>query len=231
MRHLTPIVLRPPRRRRAARPRLRERRAAVRMSVHHDTGCARRMPQHTATATADEPGLDVWLGRVADGDQRAFESLYRASASRLLGICIRVLHDRDEAEDALQDVYVRIWRKAAQFDPARAAATTWLATIARNTAIDRLRARPQHQLAPVELIEAMPDGGDTPLESTERAGDRSRLETCFDTLEPRRRRLIRAAFFDGATYEELAQRAGSPLGSVKSWIRRGLLQLRACLEP
>lgn len=171
------------------------------------------------------------MGRVAEGDQRAFESLYRASASRLLGICIRVLHDRSEAEDALQDVYVRIWRKAAQFDPGRAAAATWLATIARNTAIDRLRARPQHQFAPVELIEAMPDGGDTPLESSERAGDRSRLDTCFDTLEPRRRSLIRAAFFDGSTYEELAQRMGSPLGSVKSWIRRGLLQLRACLEP
>jgi len=189
------------------------------------------MPQLEASATADAPGLDVWLAQVADGDRGAFESLYRASASRLLGVCIRVLHDRDEAEDALQDVYVRIWRKAAQFDPARAAATTWLATIARNTAIDRLRARPQVQLAPAELIEAMPDGGDTPLESTERAGDRSRLDTCFDTLEPRRRQLIRAAFFDGATYEELAQRVGSPLGSVKSWIRRGLLQLRACLEP
>jgi len=189
------------------------------------------MPQHDATATATEPGLDSWLAQIADGNQSAFESLYRASASRLLGVCIRVLHDREEAEDALQDVYVRIWRKAAQFDPARAAAATWLATIARNTAIDRLRARPHHQLAPIELIEAVPDDGDTPLESTERAGDRARLDTCFETLEPRRRGLIRAAFFDGATYEELAQRVGSPLGSVKSWIRRGLLQLRTCLEP
>lgn len=231
MQHLMPVCPRTGRGHRIARSRLRERRAPVRMAVHHFPGFARRMPQHDATATATEPGLDVWLAQVADGNQRAFESLYRASASRLLGVCIRVLNDREEAEDALQDVYVRIWRKAAQFDPARAAATTWLATIARNTAIDRLRARPQHQLAPVELIEAMPDDGETPLESTERAGDRSRLDTCFETLEPRRRRLIRAAFFDGATYEELAQRVGSPLGSVKSWIRRGLLQLRTCLEP
>ena len=188
------------------------------------------MPQHDATATAPGTGLDDWLARVAEGDRGAVEALYRESASRLLGICIRVLHDRDEAEDALQDVYVRIWRKAAQFDPARAGASTWLATVARNTAIDRLRARPAHALAPIELVEAMPDDGETPLESTERAGERSRLDACFDTLEPRRRRLIRAAFFDGSTYDELARRAGAPLGSVKSWIRRGLLQLRACLE-
>ncbi|MET0328108.1 MAG: sigma-70 family RNA polymerase sigma factor [Luteimonas sp.] len=188
------------------------------------------MTRHDAPAATAEPGLDLWLGRVADGDRDAFEALYRASAGRLLGICIRVLQDRQEAEDALQDVYVRVWRKATQFDASRAGAATWLATVARNTAIDRLRARPAVQLAPVDLVEAMADDGETPLESTARADDRVRLDHCFETLEPRRRRLIRAAFFDGSTYEELARRAGAPLGSVKSWIRRGLLQLRACLE-
>lgn len=188
------------------------------------------MSNHDAMSAEPGPGLDHWLGRVAEGDRDAFEALYRASAGRLLGICLRVLHDREEAEDALQDVYVRVWRKASQFDAARAGAATWLATIARNTAIDRLRARPALQLAPIEIIEAMPDHGDTPVESSERADDRARLDTCFDTLEPRRRMLIRAAFFDGSTYEELARRAGSPLGSVKSWIRRGLSQLRVCLE-
>lgn len=188
------------------------------------------MSNDDAMSAAPASGLDHWLGRVADGDRDAFEALYRASASRLLGICVRVLHDRDEAEDALQDVYVRIWRKASQFDAARAGAATWLATIARNTAIDRLRARPSLQLAPIEIIEAVPDQGETPVESSERADDRARLDTCFETLEPRRRMLIRAAFFDGSTYEELARRAGSPLGSVKSWIRRGLSQLRVCLE-
>jgi len=188
------------------------------------------MSQHEATMASTGPGLDHWLMRVAEGDRDAFEALYRASASRLLGICVRVLHDRDEAEDALQEAFVRVWRKAGQFDAARAGAATWLATVARNTAIDRIRARPNVQLAPVDLVEAMPDDADTPVEASARADDRARLDACFATLEPRRRGLIRAAFYDGSTYEELAQRAGSPLGSVKSWIRRGLLQLRVCLE-
>ncbi|WP_101927387.1 MULTISPECIES: sigma-70 family RNA polymerase sigma factor [Luteimonas] len=177
------------------------------------------------------PGLDSLLRDVAAGDQRAFESLYRSSAPRLMAICLRVLHDRGEAEDVLQEVYVRIWHKAAQFDAGKASAMTWLGTIARNRAIDRVRSRPSNvQLAPVELVDALPDDGATPAQAGEQADDNARLQACMDTLEPKRRGLIRAAFFDGSTYEELARRAGSPLGSVKSWIRRGLLQLRACLE-
>lgn len=212
----------------AAGTRLRPRALAVTMRDIVPGTRATRMT--TSDGPAASSSLDTHLARVADGDRDAFEALYRASASRLLGICLRVLHDRDEAEDALQEVYVRVWRKAGQFDAARAGASTWLATIARNTAIDRLRARPQVQLAPVEMIEAMPDDADTPLDSSARADDRARLDACFETIEPRRRQLIRAAFFDGSTYEELARRVGSPLGSVKSWIRRGLSQLRVCLE-
>lgn len=188
------------------------------------------MTPSDSPSTSAASGLDAQLSRAAEGDRDAFEAVYRASASRLFGICLRVLRDREEAEDALQEVYVRVWRKAGQFDAARAGAATWLATIARNTAIDRLRARPQAQLAPVDLVEAMPDDADTPVEASARADDHARLDACFETLEPRRRRLIRAAFFDGSTYEELARRAGSPLGTVKSWIRRGLMQLRVCLE-
>ncbi len=200
------------------------------MGDRSQPGYARRMSRPDASTASADDGLARALGRVAEGDRDAFEALYRSSAARLFGICVRVLHDREEAEDALQDVFVRVWRKAGQFDAGRAGAATWLATIARNTAIDRLRARPTAQRASIELVEAMPDDGETPLESSERAADRTRLDHCFATLEPRRRGLIRAAFFDGATYEELARRAGAPLGSVKSWIRRGLLQLRTCLE-
>ena len=172
------------------------------------------------------------LARVAGGDQRAFESLYRDTSGTLLGICLRVLADRAEAEDVLQEVYVAVWNKATQYDASRARAMTWLGTIARNRAIDRLRSLPgQSSRASIDIAETLPDPAPSPASQASAATDRARLDVCLEQLEPRRKILIRTAFFDGATYEELAARSGSPIGSVKSWIRRGLMQLKACLEP
>lgn len=177
-------------------------------------------------------GLQDLLVRVARGDQRAFESLYRDTSGTLLGICLRVLADRAEAEDVLQEVYVAVWNKATQYDATRARAMTWLGTIARNRAIDRLRSLPaQASRAPIDIAETLPDPSPSPASQAAAATDRARLDVCLEQLEPRRKTLIRTAFFDGATYEELAARSGSPIGSVKSWIRRGLMQLKACLEP
>lgn len=184
-----------------------------------------------ATIDHDAAGLSELLVEVAGGSRNAFESLYRATASRLFGVCLRVLPDRGEAEDVLQEVFTTIWNKAHQFDPARASPIAWLAMIARNRAIDRVRAAPARgTLASIELAEEIADGGASPLQTAVAADERERLDACMEQLEPRRRTLIRAAFFEGSTYEELAQRIASPLGSVKSWIRRGLLQLRGCLE-
>jgi RNA polymerase sigma-70 factor, ECF subfamily len=175
---------------------------------------------------------EALLAQIALGNRAAFEALYRGTANRLFGICLRVLTQRSEAEDALQDVYTTVWRKAAQFDPGKASATAWLAMIARNKAIDRLRALPAHQArASFELAENVEDQRTSPLQSVETSKDRARLEQCLERLEPKRRSLIHAAFFDGLTYEELAARIEAPLGSIKSWIRRGLLQLRECLDP
>jgi len=175
--------------------------------------------------------VDALLTRVARGDQSAFESLYRSTSGKLLGICLRVLSDRAEAEDVLQDVYVTVWNKAGQFDAGRARASTWLGTIARNRSIDRLRALPAPaSRAPIEIAENARDPAPSPSSHAEAAIERGRLDDCLEQLEPRRQTLIRTAFFDGATYEELAVRSGSPLGSIKSWIRRGLMQLKACLE-
>ncbi|MFD0737784.1 sigma-70 family RNA polymerase sigma factor [Lysobacter koreensis] len=171
------------------------------------------------------------LGAIANGDRAAFEQLYRATSSKLFGVCLRVLPDRDEAQDVLQEAYATVWSKAAQFDASRASAITWLAMIARNKAIDRIRATPaRNRSAPLEWADEVADSAPSPLAATEHATDNARLGACMEQLDPRRRSLIRVAFFEGATYEELAARVGSPLGSVKSWIRRGLLQLRACLE-
>lgn len=168
---------------------------------------------------------------VARGDRDAFERLYRATSSRLFAVCLRVLSDRAEAEDVLQEVYTTIWHKAEQFDPGRASAMAWMAMVARNRAIDRLRA-PGHAVrtTAIELGDELPDGGATPADEAEAHTERERLQRCMQRLDDRRRGLIRTAFFEGATYEELARRSGAPLGSVKSWIRRGLMQLRTCLE-
>lgn len=179
---------------------------------------------------ADSPEL-AWLLRVADGDRKAFEQLYQATAARLLGVCLRVLPDRAEAEDVLQDVYVAVWRRAPQFSPEKSSAMTWLAAIARHRAIDRLRATPALVTRQaIDLADLEDDPESAPGARAEADSERSQLERCLGQLDARRRSLIRTAFFEGITYEDLAQRTGSPLGSIKSWIRRGLLQLRACLE-
>lgn len=188
------------------------------------------MPEMRSSPPQDIAGLDTLLADVAAGSRNAFETLYRATSPRLLGVCLRVLPDRDEAEDVLQEVFTLIWHKAHQFDPNRASPIAWLAMIARNKAIDRLRAAPARgTLAPIEYADDIPDAGATPLQTAVAADERARLDACMQQLDARRQSLIRAAFFDGATYDELAQRIASPLGSVKSWIRRGLLQLRECL--
>lgn len=171
------------------------------------------------------------LARVAAGERSAFEALYRTSSGSLFGICLRVLADRGQAEEALQEAYVSIWNKAAQFDPSRASASAWLGSIARNRSIDRLRADTVARTSvSADFAEHIATDAASPVDEAEAAGDRSRLDECLRRLDARQRSLIRNAFFDASTYEELAHQIQAPLGSVKSWIRRGLMQLRACLE-
>jgi RNA polymerase sigma-70 factor (ECF subfamily) len=175
--------------------------------------------------------LAAAIRRVAGGDRAALRLVYDATAAKLFGVCLRILNDRSEAEDVLQDVYLNIWRKAAAFDETRASPITWLVAIARNRAIDRLRARGAARLSePVEAAEAVPDPGPLAAEALEIAQEHERLYGCLDELEARASQAIRAAFLDGLTYEALAEREGVPLGTMKSWIRRGLAKLRECLE-
>ncbi len=174
--------------------------------------------------------LDELLERAARGDRHAFETLYQRSAGRLLAICLRLLRERSEAEDVLQEVFVAAWYKAVQFDARKGSAMTWLSMLARNRAIDRLRAAPARPLLDIDIADALPDDQPQPGQLAEQHDDVQRLQQCLQALEPRRRSLIRAAFLDGASHEELANRLATPLGTVKSWIRRGLGQLRVCLE-
>lgn len=175
--------------------------------------------------------LAAALVRVAAGDRAALRLVYKDTSAKLFGVCLRILNDRSEAEDVLQDVYVTVWRKAASFDPGRGSPITWLVSIARNRAIDRLRAGTvRAHMEPIEAADAVSDPSLPALDRVQMAQQHQRLTRCLEELEPRHSAAIRSAFLEGATYEELAARMGVPLGTMKSWIRRGLLKLRTCLE-
>lgn len=183
-----------------------------------------------ASAEARE-ALRAAMARLAAGDAQALEQIYEMTRLKLYGICFRILGDQKEAEDALQDVYVNLWQRADRYDPERASPISWLATFARNRAIDRLRTgKVRGGSVPVEEAAPLPDSAplaDQIMIDGERA---ARVHTCLEQLEETARENIRAAFFDGKTYAQLAESAGVPLGTMKSWIRRGMMKLRVCLE-
>ncbi len=186
-----------------------------------------RGPARAAMRTPSD--IETLIARVALGDRAAFAALYDATSAKLFGICLRVLADRHEAEDALQEVFVRVWDKADRYAANGLSPMTWLITIARNIAIDRLRVRKM----PVETLEAVPDvadGGPTPEAAAIAASERARVAGCLDELEPDRAEAVRRAYLDGATYQELADRYAVPLNTMRTWLRRSLLKLRDCLS-
>ena len=169
------------------------------------------------------------LGRVAEGDRGAFHEVYQRTSAKLYGVCCRILGEGPEAEDALQEAYVNVWRRAERFDASRASPITWLVAIARNTAIDRLRARGNRTTAPIEEAFELADDRPRADALLEDAGETRRLHGCLGELQDRDGALVRTAFLEGASYPELAERANEPLGTIKSRIRRALLKLRECL--
>src|SRR5882757_5474438 len=194
-------------------------------------GSTRPGATESMDADATRSQLAAALVRVAGGDRAALRIVYQDTSAKLFGVCLRILNDRGEAEDVLQDVYVTVWRKAGSFDPARASPITWLVAIARNRAIDRLRSSAASRRSePIETAEDVRDDAPAALDLVVAAEQRERLKTCLGELEERHSAVIRSAFLDGVTYEQLAQRMDVPLGTMKSWIRRGLMKLRTCLE-
>jgi RNA polymerase sigma factor (sigma-70 family) len=178
----------------------------------------------------ESPPLERLLARTGQGDSRAFAQLYEHASPRLFGVCLRMLRDRHEAEEVLQEVFVTVWRRAGDYDAGLAAPTTWLTTLTRNKAIDRLRQqRARAPLAPVDF-DTLADERAGPTADAQASQEYERLRRCLDALEPQDRHSIREAFFSGATYKELADRSQVPLGTMKSRIRRALAQLRTCLE-
>ena len=173
--------------------------------------------------------LNPLMRSVASGNRGALAELYNRTSAKLFGICLRVLGSEAEAEEVLQEVYLTVWDKADRFDEGKASPITWLAVLARNKAIDRLRVR-RVATDPIDEASEVRDDNPSALEVLETAQEQQRLAGCLDELDEQQRAMIRSAFLDGATYPQLAEREGVPLGTMKSWIRRGLLRLRGCLQ-
>jgi RNA polymerase sigma-70 factor (ECF subfamily) len=183
-----------------------------------------------ADARAAPDLLDRLMSRIAAGEQAALRQLYEVTSAKLFGVVLRILGDREEAQDVLQEVYVTVWRRADRFETGRASAMTWLTTIARNRAIDGLRARrPVAGASAVDDLE-IADGAPGAEALLEASDEARQLQGCLGELDPRTEGAIRTAFLEGVTYEALASRLETPLGTVKSWIRRGLARLKGCLE-
>ena len=179
--------------------------------------------------------LAAAIAKVAAGERAGLQTTYRLTSAKLFGVCLRILSERAEAEDVLQEVYLTVWRKAADFDPGRAGPMTspmsWLIAIARNRSIDRLRARGSRQMEAIEAAEAIADTSPLADSALETAQQNARLKACLAGLAEHEQAALYGAFFDGNTYEELSARMSVPLGTMKSWIRRAIVKLRACLEP
>jgi RNA polymerase sigma-70 factor (ECF subfamily) len=178
---------------------------------------------------ASRNDIENWLARCAMGDRRAFAALYQATSAKLFGICLRVLQDRSEAEDVLQDVYVKIWRNAGQYRVNGLSPMTWLITIARNASIDRLRRR-RAMSGDSDGADLQADPAPGPEARAMAASDSARLTGCLGELDERHAQAVKGAYLDGETYADLAVRFDVPLNTMRTWLRRSLLKLRECLS-
>lgn len=177
---------------------------------------------------SDDPIADL-LHRIAAQDRAAFREAYAATASKLIGVLIRMLGERAEAEDALQEVFTRVWLRAGRYDAARGRGMTWLIAIARNIAIDRLRAR-RDTTSDAPTLDALIDMAPGPERQLIASGEARRVVDCLGQLEPDRADAVRRAYLGGVSYADLARRHNVPLNTMRTWLRRSLLKLKECLE-
>lgn len=180
--------------------------------------------------TSDAADLAGLIGRVALRDRGAFQELYRLAAPKLFAICLRILKDKSEAEDALQEVFVKLWHSADRFRAGeQSSPAAWMNAIARNQAIDVLRTR-RPGGGDLDAAELVPDTNPGPEAQAVIRSEGRRLDACISEMNPERAEAVRRAYVEGDSYVELSDRFKVPLNTMRSWLRRGLLQLRECLS-
>jgi RNA polymerase sigma-70 factor (ECF subfamily) len=184
--------------------------------------------QHTAQ-------LRSWLAAVARRDAAAFRSLYDAASPKLFGFALRILNKRELAEEALQESFINIWNNAASYQAGLAAPMTWMTTIVRNKAFDLLRrlddaVEIDADTFDKDVVAALESTDATPIEALQMSGDAKALARCLSRLEGLHRQAIALAFYHELSHSEVAEQMKQPLGTIKTWIRRGLERLRNCLS-
>lgn len=185
-----------------------------------------RAPAYDLPVEADDaPGDETLLGRVAAGDEDAFALLYDRWAGRLLALVRRVLVDPAQSEEVLQEVLLEVWRTAGSFDPARGSARAWMAVMARRRAVDRVRSSESARRREQRWVPTMPDA-DSTAQSIEDAFEAEEVRAALDAVgEPQRTTLL-LAYVEGLTHSQIAERTGTPLGTVKTRVREGVARLR-----
>jgi RNA polymerase sigma factor (sigma-70 family) len=172
------------------------------------------------------------LARTAMKDQQAFAELYRMAAPHLFAVALRILREAAAAEEVLQESFVNVWHHAASYVAAKSQPLTWLTSIVRNRCLDQLRRREVETVTMDDEEEGLTLAapGPTALELLLAGADALAVKDCVDALEPAQKQAIALAFFQGLSHSELARHLRQPLGTVKSWVRRGLERLRSCLD-
>lgn len=178
----------------------------------------------------EPPSLTELLNLTADKDREAFAQLYTRTSAKLYATVLRILKHERRSEEVLQEAYIKVWQKAGSFDADKASAITWLATLARNTAIDQLRrepvTRPDSDEPLDQLAGDFPDGA----RALSQAREQDRLRFCLDQLEQGRADLVRLAYLDGYSRTDLAERFEQPVNTIKTWLHRALKQLKGCMN-
>ncbi|MFZ6676010.1 sigma-70 family RNA polymerase sigma factor [Undibacterium sp. Xuan67W] len=186
------------------------------------------------TTKLDSGQLHIWLAGVARKDAAAFKSLYEATSPKLFGFALRILVKRELAEEVLQESFVNIWNNAGSYQSSLAAPMTWMTTIVRNRAFDLLR-RLDHDVEidadnfDMDVVHALESGELTTIQSLEMTQDAQALASCMSRLEGLHRQAMALAFYHDLSHSEVAEQMKLPMGTVKTWIRRGLDKLRTCL--
>lgn len=178
----------------------------------------------------DPSSIESLIAHCALRDRSAFSELYDATSAKLFGVALRVLGNRSEAEDVLQESFLKIWHSADRYAANGLSPMTWLITIVRNTAIDRLRSRNTRREEGDEVLAAMPGRGLTPEEAAIASGETARIVRCMEQLPDDHRAAVRGAYLKGRSYAELALVADVPINTMRTWLRRSLIALRMCLE-
>ncbi|MCB1754167.1 MAG: sigma-70 family RNA polymerase sigma factor [Gammaproteobacteria bacterium] len=179
--------------------------------------------------TPPESDLNNLLVKIALGNRPAFAQLYSHTSAKLFAVLLRLLDNRADAEDALQEVFIRIWQRADRYKPSGHSAMPWLHTVARNHAIERLRTK-KRQPVPLDEPDSKPSAEATPERSLTASNDLQRVGECLEELEEDRASALCSAYLDGDSYQTLADRFDVPLNTMRTWLRRSLQKLKACFE-